>query len=276
MHPPDHDLRELEERIRYSFRDRSLLESALTHPSYSYEQNRPVPHNQRLEFLGDAVLQIVITEYLFLHRPEWPEGKLTEVRSLFARGPTLARVARGIRLGEFLRLGRGEAQGEGRSRPAILADALEAIFGAVFLDGGLDAAREVVLRVLRSELDARGEARDADNPKGRLQEWAQYRNLPRPAYRVVEESGPEHDKTFRIVVEMDGRVLGEGVGRSKRSAETEAARAALETLEDGKEPDLPPPDPSGRTASATGPAETPERPDQEAFRDDASDSIEES
>ena len=228
---PTEPLGELERRLDHSFARRELLETALTHRSYAAETAMPdAAENQRLEFLGDAVLGLVAAERLVVRRPDWREGTLTKVRSRLTNAATLAQVARRLGLGEFLRLGRGEEQGGGRDRSALLADALEAVAGALWIDGGPDAARRFFDRWFAEEIAAALEAGADDNPKGDLQETLQRERKQSPRYDVAEESGPPHARRFRVEARLDGDLLGEGEGPSKREAEMAAARNALERM----------------------------------------------
>jgi ribonuclease-3 len=218
----------LEERIGYTFADKDLLARALTHPSY-LQGNDSTGHNQRLEFLGDAVLGLVLAEALFAELPAEREGTLTRFRSMLAKGNQLALIAREIDLGAALRMGDAEDSMGVRERPSILEDALEAVIGAVYRDGGLENARKVVLHLygpLAKRLDFQMEAH---NPKGRLQEIHQP-TLGNQAieYRLVEESGPDHCKHFTVEVWIGGTCRGRGSGNSKKLAEEAAAMEALE------------------------------------------------
>lgn len=217
----------------HRFKDSALLLAALTHRSFSYEQAEPAADNQRLEFLGDAVLQIVITEHLYAAYPGWTEGRLTQSRSVFTRRRTVSKIARQLGLGEYVRLGKGEELADGRSRPSILGDALEALFGAIYLDGGMSAARNAILHTMDPVFQAWAEEAAQENPKGLLQEWLQSRGKPRPSYRVASETGPDHRKQFRVIVECDDAPLGEGKGTSKKAAEMDAATRALQQLAEG-------------------------------------------
>ena len=214
-----------------SFRDTSLLKQALVHGSYTNESpaDAPVP-NDRLEFLGDAVLGLVIGARLFLDFPGLSEGELTKLRAVLVRGATLARVARKLDLGRFLYLGKGEDATEGRNKPANLAGAMEAIIGAVYLDQGLAAAEDFVLRLLTPELQAALENGSHESYKSDLQEILQARDQRTPTYHVVSATGPDHDRLFTVEVRLGDTVLGSGSGRSKKSAETDAARAILKRI----------------------------------------------
>lgn len=217
----------LEERLGYTFRNRKLLKQALTHPSLSAEKKGESENNQRLEFLGDAVLQLVLTEYLYRVLPDDGEGRLTQLRASVVSRPALAACARRLELGPCLRLGRGEDGNQGRERDSNLADAFEAVLGALHLDGGMEASQEVLMRLMQDTLEQALEGEDASNPKGKLQELLQAIDGESPVYRVVGEDGPDHQKEFIMEVLWGGRVLAVGAGASKKSAETAAAETAL-------------------------------------------------
>ncbi len=221
---------EFETRIGHRFGDPLLLLQALTHRSYSQETDSPAPDNQRLEFLGDAVLQLVVTERLWSELGEADEGELTRRRSERVSGRTLAKVARRLGLPEFLRLGRGEEKTGGREKDSILADAFEALVGAVFLDAGYAGCAGRVASWLWDESAVPVSA----DYKSRLQEAIQRRGIHLPDYRLVRERGPEHEKTFEVEVRYDGRILGQGSGTSKKAAEQAAARESLAALEAGQ------------------------------------------
>ncbi len=225
------DWRELAERARLSFRRPELLQQALVHRSYVNEaRGQGLEDNERLEFLGDAVLNLVISEHLYHLFPGRTEGELSQMRAHLVRWDTLAAVAERLSLGEYLVLGRGEALSGGRRRPSNLVGALEAVIGAVFLDRGLPAARRLVLRLLGPELERLAAGEPVVDSKSELQRVVQSRWHQLPRYRVVEAEGPDHAKTFTVEVVLGERVLGRGRGRSKKQAELEAARQALEAL----------------------------------------------
>ncbi len=219
----------LEERIGYQFRNARLLEEALTHPSVRHETQRESFDNQRLEFLGDAVLQLVMTERLFRHFDEEAEGRLTKLRSRLVSRETLRTYALAIDLGAHLILGKGEEASGGRDRSSTLGDAFEALIGAIYLDSGLEAARDFVLTQAQADLEEIAEAPVDINPKGELQELLQSIAPPGPVYEVVGSSGPEHDKVFSVEARWGGKVIGRGAGRNKKQAETAAAEEALRT-----------------------------------------------
>jgi ribonuclease-3 len=223
---------ELEERLGYRFTDQLLLKRALTHPSFCHGQEEAA-HNQRLEFLGDAILGMVVAEALYHELPEEREGVLTRYRSMLVKGDQLCQLARELRLGEFIRLGESEAGTGGRDRPSILEDALEAVIGAIYLDSGLEAARDAALRLYGS-LHQRLEKLNGDhNPKGRLQELLQPR-LGNEAieYRLAGEEGPDHRKQFTVEVWIQGKCRGSGIGDSKKLAEEAAASEALKQIDE--------------------------------------------
>ncbi len=224
------DFQELQARIEYQFQDAQLLRLALTHPSVAHEQGRSVQHNQRLEFLGDAVLGLVLTRELYDKFPHVSEGPLTKARAQMINRRTLADQARRIELHKELILSRGEEANLGRSRASALADAFEALIGAVFLDGGFDAAKMFVLRSFREAFGELTSIPTLENPKGELQEILQSRSTDAPQYVVAGESGPDHDRDFECVVIHGGVELGRGRGKSKKAAESEAALAALRVL----------------------------------------------
>jgi ribonuclease-3 len=224
------DFNALQTRIEYRFQDISLLRLALTHPSVAHEQGRLVRHNQRLEFLGDAVLGLVLTRELYDKFPMVSEGPLTKARAQMINRRTLAEQARRIDLQNDLILSRGEEANLGRSRASALADGFEALIGAVFLDGGFDAARSFVLRSFREAFGELTSIPHLENPKGELQEILQAKSPDAPQYVVAGATGPDHDRDFECVVTHGGIELGRGRGKSKKEAESEAAVAALKTL----------------------------------------------
>ncbi|MEE8353171.1 MAG: ribonuclease III [Dehalococcoidales bacterium] len=220
-----------QDAIGVVFKDRSLLAEALTHASYTNENPELGPvTNERLEFLGDAILGLVVTAQLFRDFPGEREGRLTEFRARLVRGDTLARVAVGIGLGDHLLLGKGEETTGGRSKPANLAGALEAVIGAVYLDQGQEAAADFILRIIDAELDSVAGGDIPGNYKSELQELLQARHQPVPSYHVVETSGPDHNRNFAVEVRLGDTVLGRGVGRSKQAAEKDAAERILKRL----------------------------------------------
>lgn len=224
-------LENLQENLGYRFRDESLLRGALYHSSYANEhRNENIVSNERLEFLGDAVLGFVSAEFLYSRFPHAPEGELTRIRAALVREESLFEVAQALQLGECLMLGKGEESGGGRQRPSILADCTEAVFAAVYLDGGMDCARDLIHRVLLSKGDIEvAESRRRDY-KTELQELVQRKPHQVLRYELVGQSGPDHAKVFTVAVLLNGEPIGEGSGHSKKEAEQASARAALEKL----------------------------------------------
>ncbi len=222
--------RPLEKRLGYRFRRRKMLEAALTHPSFRVESGDDVMDNQRLEFLGDAVLGMAAAAHLYKGMGDIGEGMLTSLRSQITRGRALAGLARELRIGEFLRMGRGEEGSGGRDRQSNLEDALEAVIGAIYLDGGFKAAQKVFKRVFVPVIDELSDDMWAGNPKGKLQEFSQRRWKESPSYDVLKQDGPPHATTFTVSVTLrDGRNR-RGKGRSKQEAERRAAKKLLEAL----------------------------------------------
>ncbi|MFT4177435.1 MAG: ribonuclease III [Luteolibacter sp.] len=217
----------LESRIHYKFRNSLLLAEALTHPSLAYESQKPHFDNQRLEFLGDAVLQLIITEELFKMFPNFPEGHLTKLRSRVVSRRALARFAMTIHLGDYVLLGKGEEATGGRRRLSTLADAFEALLGAVYLDSGMESVRTLVLHLFKAEIGSMADSPEERNPKGELQECLQAIHPQAPIYRIVGESGPDHRRVFQAEVSWRDQILATGKGKSKKEAEARAAAEAL-------------------------------------------------
>jgi ribonuclease-3 len=223
----------LEEKLGLSFNDRSRLREALTHSSYANENPTLAPEcNERLEFLGDAVLGLVISQKLYRELPQADEGEMTRLRAALVRQDTLARLAASVGLGDYLYLGRGEESSGGRRKKANLARALEAVIAAVFLDQGPAAAEGFILRLFQEEMAEVLSQGGTTNYKSQLQELLQARGQPLPVYSLVEVSGPDHERRFTVEVRVGNTVLGRGDGKSKKLAETAAARYALEHLPD--------------------------------------------
>lgn len=230
-------LHALELRLGHVFADSSLLQTALTHPSYAAEHPGTAPlDNQRLEFLGDAALGLVAAEHLHQTRPDWDEGRLTKVRSRLANEEALVRVARSIDLGPHLLLGRGEELSGGRANPSSLADAMEAVIGALWLDAGPDAVRAFFLDAFRELLLEAAAAATEVNPKGELQEWTQRHWQDRPEYTLLSADGPPHRRLYRVSVSHRGTLWAEGEGPCIRKAESAAAAAALLRVRTGEIP----------------------------------------
>jgi ribonuclease-3 len=224
------DLAALQARLGYDFRDEGLLLTAVTHPSVAHELGAPVQHNQRLEFLGDAVLQLALTRELYERFPGFSEGPLTKARAKLVNRRSLAVRGRAIDLGQHLVLSRGEESHGGRERSSALADAYESVVGAIFLDGGYDAACEFILREFSSVFGEVSALPELDNPKGELQELLQAKSPTAPKYHVISATGPDHDRLFQCTVHHAGVDLATGSGKSKKLAESEAALAALKKL----------------------------------------------
>ena len=218
-----HTAKELQEVIGYHFADLSLLETALTHTSYANEARKGTRHNERLEFLGDSVLGIVVADYLFTHK-NMPEGELTRMRASLVCEGALFSFARQIHLGDYLRLGHGEERGGGRQRPSIVSDAFEAVIAALYLDGGIEAARAFILPFITGVLS---DSLADEDYKTRLQEVIQQNREERLRYVVAGESGPDHDKHFVVEVHLNSNCIGRGEGHSKKQADQMAAKEAL-------------------------------------------------
>ncbi|MFV0423271.1 ribonuclease III [Oleidesulfovibrio sp.] len=222
----------LQKSILYQFREVKLLETALTHSSYANEHGAEIEHNERLEFLGDAVLELAVSEQLFRKFPDAREGQLTRMRARLVSKPSLAELAKELELEKCLQLGRGEESQGGRTRSSVLSDAFEAVLGAVFLDGGYSAASNSILHILRNRWPQDAEATRSKDSKSLLQELTQKLFKERPVYTLLGSNGPEHEKIFTIQLTLpDGRSV-ETEGQSVKRAEQQAAAQALELLED--------------------------------------------
>ena len=222
-------IKDLETALGYRFRNISLLQNALTHSSYANERwHNSLLSNERLEFLGDSILGMAVAEYLFKNFPDRPEGELTRMRADMVCEQSLAAVANRVDLGSHLLLGHGEEQGGGRTRPSILADAVESVIAASFLDGGMDAAAGIVQRFVLTNVPVK-KLHNRDYKTG-LQELVQQKKNQVLSYALVGESGPDHDKIFLVEVSLNGKVVGKGTGSSKKRAEQDAARSAIEKL----------------------------------------------
>ena len=221
----------LQSSLGYRFKALALLDEALTHSSLVNEQKTALPqHNERLEFLGDAVLSLVMSEYLASALPRSSEGTLSKLKAQVVSEASLAQVARRLGLGEHLKLGRGEDRSKGREKDSLLADALEAVLAAVHLDGGFEASRMVTRHIFSEELThiaAQQDQPGAGDYKTQLQEWCQKRHDTLPRYATVRETGPDHQKLFEVELSIQGEVVGVGSGRSKKEAEQQAAKQAL-------------------------------------------------
>ena len=222
-------IKELEEAIGYRFSNITLLQNALTHSSYANERwHDSLKSNERLEFLGDSILGMVVAEYLYKQFPNRPEGELTRMRADMVCETSLAAIAAKIGLGRHLLLGHGEEQGGGRKRPSILADAVESVIAASFIDGGMEAAERFIRHFVLCNVPV-ARLQNVDYKTG-LQELVQQKKNQVLSYRLVDQSGPDHDKTFTVEVSLNDQVVGKGSGSSKKRAEQDAARAAMEVL----------------------------------------------
>ena len=221
-------MEKLEEKLGYTFQNRALLENALTHSSYANENKHTgAQSNERLEFLGDSVLGMVTADYLYRVHPDLPEGDLTRTRAALVCEGSLVEVAQQLELGTYLKLGKGEDAGGGRERPSIVADAVEAVLAAVYLDGGIGSARKIIQRFILEREEEKSGSRDY---KTALQELVQRESGQVLAYRLVGSTGPDHAKRFQVEVELNGTPVGAGEGRSKKEAEQMAAKAAIAKL----------------------------------------------
>ena len=226
-------LQQLEKAIGYEFKNKTLLATALIHSSFSNEHRKEhIPNNERLEFLGDAALELASSRYLYEKFPDEPEGWLSKKRAALVCEPSLAECARAVDLGSHLQLGRGEEKNQGRQRDSLLSDAFEAVIGAMLLDGGFDAAEKFVRRFVMDKMIDHPAYSDA---KTRLQEAVQGALMGEIEYCTVDEQGPEHDRTFTAEVKIDGKVAGTGSGHSKKTAEQAAAAEALRRLNEEAE-----------------------------------------
>lgn len=215
-----------EEKLQYKFNNIKLLENALTHSSYANEVHSALGSNERLEFLGDSVLSIIVSEYIYKNFKKLPEGELTKLRASLVCEKTLCMFSKQICVGDYLLLGKGEANNHGNERPSILADAFEAILAAIYIDGGIEAAKKHVLRFIIPELENR-EYELFNDYKTSLQEVIQRNPEERLTYVLIDESGPDHDKQFTVEVHLNSNVIGTGIGKSKKQAEQAAAHQAL-------------------------------------------------
>lgn len=221
----------LEEKLGYTFQSPELLENALTHSSCANESRGRLQSNERLEFLGDSILGMVVADHLYRNHPDLPEGELTRTRSALVCEESLVEVAQALGLGEYLKLGKGEEAGGGRERPSIIADAVEAVLAAVYLDGGIGSARKLIQKFI---LDREAEKSASRDYKTALQELVQRESGQVLGYQLIGAEGPDHAKIFSVEVDLNGIPIGQGRGRSKKEAEQNAARAAIEKLRAGE------------------------------------------
>jgi len=221
-------LNSLQDRIKFKFSDIKLLNKALTHRSYANENSETLKHNERLEFLGDSVLDILVSDYLVHEYSEFAEGTLSKIRAAVVNETCLAKLAKSIKLGNYLLLGRGEDLSGGREKASILADTFEALAGAVFCDGRFEATSNIFLPLLIEEITKTAQSWSFRDFKSDLQEYTQNKLVCIPSYKVVREIGPDHAKEFEVVVMIRNEVEGKGLGRSKKEAEQAAAKMAME------------------------------------------------
>lgn len=225
------ELRTLEEDLGYLFEQSALLDQAMIHKSFANESDVPVHHNERLEFIGDSVLGLCVAHLLYDFEPGLTEGDMSRIRAYLVKEETLAMLARSLDLGDHLRLGKGELASGGIDKPSILADAFEALVGAIYLDGGFDLAFMFVESIYSPVIGEAGTTVISRDYKTRLQEYCQARYKRAPSYKHVESTGPDHSRQFVVEVHLGGRLLAKGRGRSKKEAEQDAAQHALELLE---------------------------------------------
>ena len=223
----------LESVLKVKFKDKNLLVRALTHRSFVNEYGPETKDNERLEYLGDSVLGLVVNEYLFKHFGDYPEGSLAKIKSAVVSEATLSKVACDLELGQYIFMGRGEEQNGGRERPSILANTLEAVIGALYLDLGLKACSGFILSLFKDDIERIDGLTYLRDPKTTLQEYVQKKYKERPVYEVVAEKGPDHDKIFQVNLLIDGRLVTSGEGSSKRKAEMNAAKEALKRIAEG-------------------------------------------
>lgn len=220
----------LENRLNYQFKDKNLLKNALTHSSYANEIRNGITSNERLEFLGDSILSLIVSEHIYTRFPDMPEGELTRLRASLVCEKALCGFSREIGLGEHLLLGRGEDKGGGRERDSILADAFEAVLAAVFLDGGMENAKKHVMNFVLREINCNNDENDFKDYKTLLQEIIQRNPEEYVTYILTDEKGPDHDKLFTVEVRLNSNTIGTGSGKSKKRAEQMAAKQALELM----------------------------------------------
>ncbi|MBN2429296.1 MAG: ribonuclease III [Deltaproteobacteria bacterium] len=233
-HSLEDSRRTIEQALGYVFREHERFVEAMTHKSFSNEQigSGACSHNERLEFLGDAVLELIVSDYIFCRYPEMDEGQLTRIRAEVVNEKSLARIGRNLGLGDFLLLGKGEAMSGGRQKASLIADAFEALLGAVFSDSGFEKTCTVVLPLVVEHIDKAASRKEGMDFKTRLQEWLQGRKQEIPVYKVLAAEGPDHKKLFTCQVACGGTILGQGQGKTKKAAEQEAARQALQDSDD--------------------------------------------
>ena len=221
-------MEKIEKNIDYKFKNRELLENALRHTSYAYENH--TTSNEKLEFLGDSILEYVSSEYLFTHYKNLKEGEMTKVRATVVCEKSLYKIAQKHRFDEYIKVGRSERHTHGNKKPAIMADSVEAIIAAIYLDGGMEPAKKFIIENLKDEIEVATKNVGDKDYKTVLQEKLQENGEVKIEYSITNESGPDHDKTFEAEVEVNGKVLAKGVGKSKKAAQMQAAKKALENI----------------------------------------------
>ena len=222
------NLVELEQKIKYEFNDKELLKKALTHTSYAYEHN--VESNEKLEFLGDSILQFISSEYLYMNFPKLKEGEMTKTRAAVVCENSLYKIAKRLEFGKFLYLGKSELATGGNDRPAILADSVEAVIAAMFIDGGIEPAKQFIIENLSAEIEVASKNAGQKDFKTVLQEKLQINGDVKIEYTIINEKGPDHDKTFEAQVSCNNKKLATGIGKTKKQAEMKAAEKALEII----------------------------------------------
>jgi len=226
-------INKLQSLIKVKFRNKTLLNRALTHRSFLNESGKTLKDNERLEYLGDSVLGLVVNEYLFKHYEDYPEGDLAKIKSAAVSETTLAKLARGLNLGSFVMMGKGEENSGGRNRSSILANTFEAVIGAIYLDLGLKESRRFILSLIKEDIERIDHLTYMRDPKTNLQEYVQKKYKERPVYEVIEEKGPDHQKIFLVQLIIHGKKFSIGNGSSKRKAEMDAAKKALKEINKG-------------------------------------------
>lgn len=226
-------LSSFQEKIAYYFQNLQLLNRALTHRSFANEQRETnLEDNERLEFLGDAVLELIISHYLTDEFPQYSEGRLSKLRSYIVSETVLARIARQLEIGKFLLLGKGEERTQGRHKNSLLANALEAVTAGIYLDGGLDKARQFIIKLFKKEVYIAAQSEHLQNYKSLLQEYTQAKLNAVPTYRLVSKKGPHHQRVFEVQLKLGNKIYGTGQGKSKKEAEQQAAKHVLKILQE--------------------------------------------
>lgn len=222
------DLETVEKNIGYKFKNKALLENALTHTSYAYEHN--VKSNEKLEFLGDSILEYISSEYIYQNYKDLKEGEMTKVRATVVCEKSLHKIAQKHNFSEFLKLGKSEIQTGGSKKPAIMADSVEAVIAAIYLDGGIEPAKKFIIENLKEEIEIATKNVGIKDYKTVLQEKLQEHGEVKIEYKIIKETGPDHDKSFEAEVEVNGNILATGIGKSKKEAQMQAAKKALENI----------------------------------------------